>query len=177
MSTRPLVLLAILLLCTAGCALAEPQPLADEELAQVRGADGISFAVRLQLNRPGDGSPGDSRLTIGQTVDGRTTYTVLKNIGGVITIGRVASQSFEVGLATFLRIMGIISINLFLLNLLPVPVLDGGHLVFYAIEGLRGAPLSMRKMEVVQQIGLTLLLFLMVFALYNDISNLFFNRW
>ena len=86
MSTR---LLAILLLCTARCALAEPQPLADEELAQVRGADGISFAVRLQLNRPGDGTigggtTGDSRLTIGQTVDGRMTYTVLKNIGGVI---------------------------------------------------------------------------------------------
>jgi hypothetical protein len=71
------------------CALAGPQPLADEELAQVRGADGISFAVRLQLNRPGDGTmgggtSGDSRLMIGQTVDGRTTYTVLKNIGGVI---------------------------------------------------------------------------------------------
>jgi hypothetical protein len=81
-------LLAILLLCTAQYALAEPQPLADEELAQVRGADGISFAVRLQLNRPTNGemsgTTGDSRLTIGQTVDGRTTYTVLKNIGGVI---------------------------------------------------------------------------------------------
>ena len=69
-------------------AWAGPQPLADEELAQVRGADGVSFAVRLQLNRPTNGAmsgtTGDSRLTIGQTVDGRTTYTVLKNIGGVI---------------------------------------------------------------------------------------------
>jgi hypothetical protein len=78
--------LAILfsLLCLCRCAQAGPQPLADEELAQVRGADGISFAVRLQLNRPADGSTGDSRLTIGQTVDGRTTYTVFKNIGGLI---------------------------------------------------------------------------------------------
>jgi hypothetical protein len=72
------------LLCACRCALAGPQPLADDELAQVRGADGISFAVRLQLNRPADGSTGDSRLMIGQTVDGRTTYTVFRNIGGLI---------------------------------------------------------------------------------------------
>lgn len=99
-----------------------------------------------------------------------------KNVGGVITIGRVASHSFAAGLSTFLHTMAIISINLFLLNLLPVPVLDGGHLVFYAIEGLRGAPISMRKMELAQQVGLMLLMFLMVFAFYNDISNLFANR-
>lgn len=100
-----------------------------------------------------------------------------KNVGGVITIGRVASHSFAAGLSTFLHTMAIISINLFLLNLLPVPVLDGGHLVFYAIEGLRGAPVSMRKMELAQQVGLMLLMFLMVFAFYNDISNLIANRW
>jgi regulator of sigma E protease len=100
-----------------------------------------------------------------------------KNIGGVITIGRVASHSFAAGLATFLKTMAIISINLFLVNLLPVPILDGGHLVFYSIEALRGAPLSMRKMELAQQIGLMLLMFLMVFAVFNDITNLFFNRW
>lgn len=95
-----------------------------------------------------------------------------KNVGGVITIGRVASHSFAAGIATFLHTMAIISINLFLLNLLPVPILDGGHLVFYTIEGLRGAPLSMRKMELAQQVGLMLLMFLMVFAFYNDITNL-----
>ncbi len=100
-----------------------------------------------------------------------------KNVGGVITIGRVASHSFAAGLSTFLHTMAIISINLFLLNLLPVPILDGGHLVFYTIEGLRGAPVSMRKMELAQQVGLMLLMFLMVFAFYNDISNLIANRW
>lgn len=100
-----------------------------------------------------------------------------KNIGGVITIGRVASHSFEAGLATFLKTMAIISINLFLLNLLPIPILDGGHLVFYAIEGLRGAPLSMRKMELAQQVGLMLLMLLMVFSFFNDITNFFFSRW
>lgn len=100
-----------------------------------------------------------------------------KNIGGVITIGRVAAHSFEAGLSTFLRTMAIISINLFLLNLLPIPILDGGHLVFYAYEGLRGTPMSMRKMELAQQIGLMLLMCLMVFAFFNDITNLIFNRW
>ncbi|MBX3020393.1 MAG: RIP metalloprotease RseP [Bdellovibrionales bacterium] len=100
-----------------------------------------------------------------------------KNIGGVITIGRVAAHSFEAGLSTFLRTMAIISINLFLLNLLPIPVLDGGHLVFYAYEGLRGAPMSMRKMELAQQIGLMILMCLMVFAFFNDITNYIFNRW
>ncbi|HMN69067.1 MAG TPA: RIP metalloprotease RseP [Bdellovibrionales bacterium] len=100
-----------------------------------------------------------------------------KNIGGVITIGRVASHSFAAGMSAFLHTMAIISINLFLLNLLPIPILDGGHLVFYTIEGLRGAPLSMRKMELAQQIGLMLLMFLMVFAFFNDITNLLYNRW
>lgn len=100
-----------------------------------------------------------------------------KNIGGVITIGRVASHSFAAGMSTFLKMMGLISINLFLLNLLPIPILDGGHLVFYTIEALRGAPLSMRKMEIAQQVGLMLLMFLMAFAFFNDITNLFSSRW
>ena len=99
-----------------------------------------------------------------------------KNIGGVITIGRVASHSFAAGLSTFLRMMGLISINLFLLNLLPIPVLDGGHLLFYTIEGLSGSPLSMRKMEIAQQVGLMLLMFLMAFAFFNDITNLISTR-
>lgn len=99
-----------------------------------------------------------------------------KNIGSLITIGKYASHSFEAGLSQFLRMMAIISINLFLINLLPVPVLDGGHLVFFSIEALRGAPLSMRKMEIAQQFGLVILISLMAFALFNDISNLF-SAW
>ncbi len=99
-----------------------------------------------------------------------------KNIGSLITIGRYASHSFEAGLSQFLRMMAIISINLFLINLLPVPILDGGHLVFFSIEALRGAPLSMRKMEIAQQFGLVILISLMAFALFNDISNLF-SAW
>ena len=79
-----LIGLATLLLC--GAAVAGPQALPDSELAQVSGADGISFAVKLNLNRQPDAGSTDSRLTIAQKVDGRTTYMVVRNIGGVITM-------------------------------------------------------------------------------------------
>lgn len=96
-----------------------------------------------------------------------------KNIGGVISIGQAASETFKVGISPFLRMMGLISVNLFILNLLPIPILDGGHLVFYSIEALKGAPVSMKKMEIAQQVGLVLLMSLMVFALFNDFTRLF----
>lgn len=96
-----------------------------------------------------------------------------KNIGGVISIGQAASETFKIGLSPFLRMMGLISVNLFILNLLPIPILDGGHLLFYSIEALKGAPLSMRKMEIAQQVGLAILMSLMVFALFNDFTRLF----
>jgi regulator of sigma E protease len=69
--------------------------------------------------------------------------------------------------------MAIISLNLFVLNLLPIPVLDGGHILVFSIEGLRGAPISLRKLEVAQQIGMFLLLSLLAFSLFNDVSRLF----
>jgi regulator of sigma E protease len=95
-----------------------------------------------------------------------------KNIGGVISIGQAASETFKIGYVHFLQMMAIISVNLFVLNLLPIPVLDGGHLLFYSIEAIRGAPVSMRKMEIAQQVGLVVLMSLMVFALFNDFSRL-----
>ncbi|MNJ91177.1 putative zinc metalloprotease [compost metagenome] len=95
-----------------------------------------------------------------------------KNIGGVISIGQAASETFKMGITQFLQMMAIISVNLFILNLLPVPVLDGGHLVFYIVEVIKGAPLSMKKMEVAQQVGLALLMSLMIFALFNDFTRL-----
>lgn len=95
-----------------------------------------------------------------------------KNIGGVISIGQAASETFKMGITQFLQMMAIISVNLFILNLLPVPVLDGGHLVFYIVEVIKGAPVSMKKMEVAQQVGLALLMSLMIFALFNDFTRL-----
>ena len=96
-----------------------------------------------------------------------------KNLGGFLSIGQMAQKSWELGLSTFFRAMAILSINLFIINLLPVPVLDGGHLLFYSIEAIRGAPVSLRKLEIAQQVGLVLLLFLMAYALFNDFSRLF----
>ncbi len=98
-----------------------------------------------------------------------------KNIGGMISIGKAAKDSFELGLQSFLMTMGILSVSLFILNLLPIPVLDGGHLVFYFIEAIKGTPLSVKKMEVAQQIGFVLLMSLMVLALFNDFTKFFFK--
>ena len=96
-----------------------------------------------------------------------------KNIGGVISIAQVASETFKIGVVPFLTMMAFISVNLFVLNLLPVPVLDGGHLVFYIIEAIKGSPVSLRKMEIAQQVGIVLLMSLMAFALFNDFSRIF----
>lgn len=98
-----------------------------------------------------------------------------KNIGGFLSIGQMAKRSWGMGMSEFFLAMAVISINLFVLNLLPVPVLDGGHLVFYTIEAIRGAPLSMQKMEIAQRVGAALLVGLMVFALFNDVSRIFFR--
>ena len=94
------------------------------------------------------------------------------NIGGPLQIGMAAGQQAQQGLVSYAFFVALISINLAILNLLPVPMLDGGHLLFFAIEAVLGRPLSMRKREIAQQIGLALLMLLMVFALFNDISRL-----
>ncbi|MBK7889822.1 MAG: RIP metalloprotease RseP [Bdellovibrionales bacterium] len=98
-----------------------------------------------------------------------------KNVGGFLSIGQMAKKSWSAGASEYLMAMAVISLNLFVLNLLPVPVLDGGHLVFYTIEAVRGAPLSMQKMELAQRVGAALLVGLMVFALFNDVSRIFFR--
>jgi regulator of sigma E protease len=95
-----------------------------------------------------------------------------KNISGPVTIADYAGQSARLGVDHFLRFLALISISLGVLNLLPVPVLDGGHLLYYFAELIKGGPLSERAMEIGQQIGLSLLFLLMAFALYNDINRL-----
>lgn len=99
----------------------------------------------------------------------------VKNVGGMVSIGKAAKDSFELGLQAFLMTMGILSVSLFILNLLPIPVLDGGHLVFYTIELIKGSPLSLRKMEIAQQVGFVLLLALMILAQFNDIVRFLFK--
>jgi regulator of sigma E protease len=95
-----------------------------------------------------------------------------KNISGPITIADYAGQSAHMGLAAYLSFLALISISQGVLNLLPVPLLDGGHLLYYMVEMLKGSPVSERTMEIGQQIGIAILLTLMLFAFYNDINRL-----
>jgi len=96
----------------------------------------------------------------------------LKNLSGPITIADYAGQSAQVGWISYVVFLALISISLGVLNLLPVPLLDGGHLMYYMLEIFKGSPLSEKTMAVGQQIGMALLLVLMVFAIYNDITRL-----
>jgi regulator of sigma E protease len=95
-----------------------------------------------------------------------------KNISGPITIADYAGKSAQLGLAPYLGFLALISISLGILNLLPIPVLDGGHLMYYVVEIVKGSPLSVRTTEIAQQVGMVLLFSLMVFAIYNDVSRL-----
>ena len=89
-----------------------------------------------------------------------------------MTIADYAGQSARMGLDHYLKFLALISISLGVLNLLPVPILDGGHLLYYFIEVIKGGPLSERAMEIGQQVGLALLALLMAFAFYNDFNRL-----
>lgn len=97
----------------------------------------------------------------------------VKNLSGPISIAQYAGQSAALGMNYFLKFLAIVSISLGVLNLLPIPVLDGGHLLFYVIEAIRGKPLSDEAMAMAQQIGLTILLALMVLVFFLDIQRLF----
>lgn len=97
-------------------------------------------------------------------------------LGGPIRIAELAGQQMEAGWMNLLYFMGLLSVNLGILNLLPIPVLDGGHLVFLSLEALRRRPLSERSMEISQKIGIAILGTLMIFVFYNDIARLV-KRW
>jgi len=96
----------------------------------------------------------------------------LKNLSGPITIADYAGQSAQSGLVSYLLFLALISISLGVLNLLPVPLLDGGHLMYYTVEVFKGSPVSDRTIEIGQHVGMALLFTLMVFAIYNDINRL-----
>ncbi|HEX2929316.1 MAG TPA: RIP metalloprotease RseP [Candidatus Binatia bacterium] len=96
-----------------------------------------------------------------------------RNIGGPILIAQMAGQQAQEGVGSFLAFLAVLSINLGVLNLLPVPVLDGGHLVFFLVEAVIRKPVSLRYREVAQQVGICLLGLLMIYAFYNDILRFF----
>ncbi|MFO7259552.1 MAG: RIP metalloprotease RseP [bacterium] len=112
-------------------------------------------------------------LTVGFLGDLITGDASPRNIGGPILIGQFSGQVVRAGLEEFLRFMAIFSINLAVLNLLPIPVLDGGHLLFLAIEAVRGRALSLRQRMRLTQVGLVIVVAIMVWALANDVLRLF----
>ncbi len=93
-------------------------------------------------------------------------------LGGPIRIAKITGQVAEIGFLPFISIMAYISISLGLINLFPIPLLDGGHLMFYAFEKILGRPLSQKTQEGFFRIGMFLLLFLMFFATFNDLKDL-----
>lgn len=100
----------------------------------------------------------------------------LDTIGGPIMIVKMAGQQAAAGGVNFLAFVAFLSVNLGVLNLLPVPILDGGHLAFFLIELVIGRPVSKRAREIAQQVGLVLLISLMMLAFYNDIARMFMGK-
>ncbi len=111
-----------------------------------------------------------SLRAFGRMITGELSW---RNLSGPVTIADYAGQSAAMGVDHYIKFIALISISLGVLNLLPIPLLDGGHLMYYMIEFLKGGPVSARFMEIGQQLGLALLLMLMAFAFYNDINRLF----
>jgi len=98
-------------------------------------------------------------------------------LGGVIRIAQMSGQVAQLGVASLLSFIAVLSINLGLINLFPVPVLDGGHLVFYAAEAVRGRPIPTRAQEYSYRAGLAVILSLVVFSAWNDLAHLGVVRW
>jgi regulator of sigma E protease len=95
-----------------------------------------------------------------------------EDLGGPLRIAQASGQAAKVGVEQVILLSVLLSLNLGLINLFPIPILDGGHLLFYAIEGIRGRPLTEKMQDYAFRIGLALVMTLMVFATWNDLVNL-----
>jgi regulator of sigma E protease len=129
---------------------------------------GVASALAKAVEKTWDTSVFSLRM-LGRMLIGQVSW---KNLSGPVTIADYAGQSAQLGLVSYLSFLALISISLGVLNLLPIPLLDGGHLMYYTVEIFKGSPVSDRIMEIGQKLGLTLLLVLMAFAVYNDINRL-----
>jgi regulator of sigma E protease len=96
-------------------------------------------------------------------------------IGGPIMIAQMAGDQAKAGIINLISFIALISVNLAIINLLPIPVLDGGHLMFFLIEAVKGKPISVKIREVAQQVGLFVLILIMILVFYNDITRMFFG--
>jgi regulator of sigma E protease len=140
-------------------------------------ANHVDVVVRLgageAINRAVEATWLLSKLTVGMIVQMVQGKESTKNIGGPLSIAKYAGASAQYGLTAFLTFLAILSISLGILNLLPIPVLDGGHLVYFIIEAIKGGPVSEAFMYRSQQLGFAVLAVLISFALYNDVLNIF----
>lgn len=112
------------------------------------------------------------KLTILSVVKVVQGVISVKTLGGPILIAQIAGNEVHQGLISLLSFIALVSVNLGILNLLPVPVLDGGHLLFFSIEAIKGRPVSLKTRETAQQIGIFLLIMLMILVFYNDIMRI-----
>ena len=140
-------------------------------------ANHVNVVVRLgageAINRAVEATWLLSKLTVGMIVQMVQGKESTKSIGGPLSIAKYAGASAQYGLTAFLTFLAILSISLGILNLLPIPVLDGGHLVYFIIEAIKGGPVSEAFMYRSQQLGFAVLAVLISFALYNDVLNIF----
>lgn len=111
-------------------------------------------------------------LSVGKILAGTLSA---KTIGGPIMIAQLAGEHAKAGMANFIFFIALLSVNLGILNLLPIPVLDGGHLMFFFFEAVTRKPVNLKMREVAQQIGIFVIILLMVFVFYNDIARVLFD--
>ena len=140
----------------------------DLDAMLVRVSYGPVISLNKAVSETWDKSVFSLRM-IGKMITGDIS---LRNISGPVTIADYAGQSAKLGLDYYLKFLALVSISLAVLNLLPVPILDGGHLLYYVLEIIRRKPLSDRAMEIGQQVGMALMLMLMALAFYNDVNRL-----
>jgi len=135
-----------------------------EEYQRSGPLDAVGQAVEESVNLTAD-----TFTAVGQIIFGQRE---VKELGGPIRIGQLSGDMARHGIVPFISFMALLSINLGLINLFPIPMLDGGHLLFYAIEAVRGKPLGERAQEIGFRIGLVVVLGLMLFVTLNDLVNL-----
>ncbi len=149
-----------------GAAVHLPEEFLDSMRATERYAPAAGFVAAL--SRTWD----MTRLTVSILVNMVTGNVALSNLGGPVRIAQYAGTSADAGLVQFITFLALISISLGVLNLLPIPILDGGHLFYNLIELVKGSPLSEQAQVIGQKIGIALLVGIMVLAIYNDILHL-----